>query len=447
MKNISNITGVVTRRELLYLRAFTIVFSSVHLALAQDEVIWDNDVIFDPNNNQNNSGLLATNGSITLEYDVHIHEYQAFEFLSTNKISIKPGVRFDGHVRLAVGACGFLGGTCCSTEWYPCSNGLTCSSNNTCEQNATGFVAYHWASDHSQSLGSYSYQEFNTLLNDSKNQYLERGTEDPADQLIPPPLLQDVTKMCVAFPAMRNPENHIQGINRIPGLFEGRSAIVRTMDDKPGNNSQVFLTDLGFTGNDGYAFVSGSDSDDNLKKTRLAINNGIQHPGGLSVVGQYVAVGNQAVNEEEGSTVDIYDFSEDNVEKLMGNNATCDTNSGYTSKDAYTRLFLNSIKGLNDMSQNPLPAAEVSAAAIGRLASGRYILAVEGKSSGETREFWIYITKHRKLRDTGWIDQNWIFNNYFQINSRKAGGKFLSGMSPVGSTKLFKRRKREYRWT
>jgi hypothetical protein len=222
--------------------------------------------------------------------------------------------------------------------------------------------------------------------------------------------------MCVAFPAMRNPENHIQGINRIPGLFEGRSAIVRTMDDNPGKNSQVFLTDLGFTGNNGYAFVTGSDSDDNLKKTRLAINNGIQHPGGLSVVGQYVAVGNQAENENEGSTVDIYDFSEDNVEKLLGNNGTCDNDGRYTSIDAYTRLRLNSI-----LPQNPLPAAKVSAAAIGRLASGRYVLAVEGKSSEETREFWIYISKHRKLRDPGWINDNWIFNNYFQINSRKAG--------------------------
>jgi hypothetical protein len=134
MKTTPHITGLPIKRILLYVYVISIaVFYYADITFAQDEIITNDDILF----SQYNTGLFATNGSITLD-SLHINSSQKWEFVSPTKIAILPGTRLEGHVKLTKGLCGFLGGPCCGTGGG-CSSGLTCANNN-CVQDARGFV-------------------------------------------------------------------------------------------------------------------------------------------------------------------------------------------------------------------------------------------------------------------------------------------------------------------
>lgn len=202
---------------------------------------------------------------------------------------------------------------------------------------------------------------------------------------------------------MENGEiDHVQGIGRIPGVM-GDNWIVGTRSEfyDFSGVAGVFFAQLGdVNGNNGEPFFKDSSSSNNRLRLVFPIE-GVDHPGGLQVIGQTLVFATHAGESSIGPRVYFYDLSY--LDRYVEGTASYDEN--LTSLDA--RMSVVDLRSDFDWNEAGVegPPNTTSAVAIVRMESGTYLMAVQGGSTSTHRKIWFFrsVTNRELSQSTEWI--------------------------------------------
>lgn len=354
---------------------------------------------------ENDDGSVCVEGPLIIE-DLTINGGQEWTFTSSQNIRLEKSVRFNSgsKVRLAISQCGYVGGSCCSGS-YPCGLGLECKDSK-CVHKPLGFVSRENTRACNRCVEGSVMEILDAIsLNYRPMSNIEYDVEwfgvYPPDTTVFPEMGWEVDVMEI---------DHVQGIGRIPGIM-GENWIVGTrseIDDFSGV-AGIFFAQLGdVNGNGGEPFFKDSSSSNNRLRLVFPIE-GVDHPGGLQVIGQTLVFATHAGESSIGPSVYFYDLS--NLDRYVEGTPAYDED--LTSLDA--RMSVINLR--SDFNWNEIgvegPPDGTSAVAIVRMSSGSYLMAVQGGSTSHHREMWFFRSlTNRELSPA----TEWIFDSYHEYD-------------------------------
>jgi uncharacterized protein with LGFP repeats len=283
-------------------------------------------------------------------------------------------------------------GSSCNNPWYN-AFGTCVATKTSFPDEPKGRIEYANGPEHNACTTNAVVNELQNLRDTAFTQVSYNAREE---QTLPPDgsLVPDLGTLL-------NATDHVQSIVRLPNLGNQNwmAASISNGSEafNPAPRGGLFFIELGqVNGNRGGAFRAGRNDNRSLNVNRAYYQVAAAHPGGMQAVGQTLVVAAET-DYEVGPAV--YFFNAADPTHIRAQDAL------------YNKVRLASLSYPTDV---PRLDSRPSAAAVVRMSSGGYLMAVNTGSTQNPAKIWLFVTDYQGIRDRS---VHWYFHNYVEVPS------------------------------